>query len=338
MEHDGPTLYLCAGLQSSGSTLVSWCFLQRPDLDGILDARNDVLLDAPPGWPAPRFWCKTTIVAFRLREQVLHYQDAGWNVRPLLVLRDVRRVFASLLAKSYFSNGLTAEEPPLRLRLRCFKDDWEWFRDLGLPMIRYESLVLDPVGVLKQTCAKLGLPWDSSMVGWPKRHPGAGFDGGGSQTFQQTRGQTWWDSVRPEMASLCVERIPAEDLEWLEDEFQEFNEAMGYVTHADKGVPASAGRAVATFHGTKRYRRLRRDHFLAWLLRSVPYVDRAWQRVYRKNAGLSPSMPDSPADCNPQPSPSAAVRSLAHCVLSRQVTTLTMEPPVPSVTKESLAG
>ena len=36
-------LYLCGGLQSSGSTLVSWCFLQRPDMDGVLDADSDLL-------------------------------------------------------------------------------------------------------------------------------------------------------------------------------------------------------------------------------------------------------------------------------------------------------
>ena len=29
-------LYLCAGLQSGGTTLISWCFLQRSDMDGIL--------------------------------------------------------------------------------------------------------------------------------------------------------------------------------------------------------------------------------------------------------------------------------------------------------------
>ena len=35
------TLYLCGGLQSSGTTLVSWCFLQRADMNGALDADND---------------------------------------------------------------------------------------------------------------------------------------------------------------------------------------------------------------------------------------------------------------------------------------------------------
>jgi hypothetical protein len=44
----GPkTLYLCGAPQSSGSSLISWCFLQRGDTDGVLDARNDLLPQMP---------------------------------------------------------------------------------------------------------------------------------------------------------------------------------------------------------------------------------------------------------------------------------------------------
>ena len=60
-------LYLCAGLQSSGSTIVSWCFLQREDMDGVFDARNDVLPVIPEMKP-PRAWCKITISSFRSGE------------------------------------------------------------------------------------------------------------------------------------------------------------------------------------------------------------------------------------------------------------------------------
>ena len=42
-----------AGLQSGGTTLISWCFLQRADTDGILDANNDVFADLPPSLPSP---------------------------------------------------------------------------------------------------------------------------------------------------------------------------------------------------------------------------------------------------------------------------------------------
>ena len=114
-------LYLCAGLQSSGSTVVSWCFLQRADMDGVFDARNDILPEVPPV-ATPLAWCKITISSFRFSEMKAYYEDEGYAVHPLLVVRDVRAVFNSLLKKHYGSNGITAEEPPLRMRLRRFRE------------------------------------------------------------------------------------------------------------------------------------------------------------------------------------------------------------------------
>ena len=111
-------LYLAAGLQSSGSTLVSWCFLQRPDMNGFLDADHDLLRDIPQDIGTPLAWFKMTISCFRLSEMAAHYEDAGWDVRPLLIVRDVRHVWNSLCRKPYGRNGTTAEDPPLRARMR----------------------------------------------------------------------------------------------------------------------------------------------------------------------------------------------------------------------------
>ena len=83
-------------LQSSGSSLVSWCFLQRADTDGVLDANNDVICDPPASLDSRYAWYKTTIGSFRLTEQVDCARAAGYEVRPLLVVRDVRAVWASL--------------------------------------------------------------------------------------------------------------------------------------------------------------------------------------------------------------------------------------------------
>src|SRR5277367_460357 len=96
-------LYLCGGLQSSGSTLISWCFLQRSDMDGVLDARFD-MLPTLPHMTAPRSWCKFTIACFRFSEVAEQFQFDGWTVKPLLVVRDVRSVFNSLIQKSYGRN------------------------------------------------------------------------------------------------------------------------------------------------------------------------------------------------------------------------------------------
>ncbi len=165
-------LFLCAGLQSSGTTLVSWCFLQRRDMDGVLDGYGDILAEIPRHLPVPCTWCKFTITAFRLRDMVMRYEDEGWDVRPLLVIRDVRTVFNSLIAKPYGRNGVTAEEPPLRLRLLRFRDDWELFQSRDWPMIRYESLVSEPEEALGQACAARPAvgPGNAQLAQTARRH------------------------------------------------------------------------------------------------------------------------------------------------------------------------
>jgi hypothetical protein len=150
-------LILCGGLQCSGSTLVSWCFLQRPDTDGFLDAGGDRLPEIPSDITAPYIWCKLTNSSFRFVEVMEHLADQGWQVVPLLVLRDVRAVFNSLVTKHYGSNGITAEEPPLRMRLRRFKRDWEEFQRQNWTTIRYESVVTDPEPTLRAACQKLDI-------------------------------------------------------------------------------------------------------------------------------------------------------------------------------------
>src|SRR5688572_28107305 len=177
-----PPLYLCGAPQSSGSSLVSWCFLQRADTDGVLDARNDLLPDVSAVATA-NAWCKFTVSAFRTLDVACHLADAGWVVRPLLVVRDLRLVFDSLVDKPYGRNGVTAEEPPLRLRLRRFHRDWQLAEREGWPVIRYESFVADPEGILRSACAQLGLPWDPAMLTWPKAPEQAACAGPGSTTF-----------------------------------------------------------------------------------------------------------------------------------------------------------
>ena len=254
-------LYLCAGLQSSGSTVVSWCFLQRADMDGVFDARNDVL-PAVPAVATPRAWCKITISSFRYSEMQGYYEDDGWSVHPLLVVRDVRAVFNSLLGKHYGSNGITAEEPPLRMRLRRFKEDWELFRSRGWPVIRYETLVNEPVQTLRTTCEGLNIPWDDGMVSWPKKKEQFAAPAHGSPTFRASLGaaSNFTDAVNPKLAELKTRNIPPGDLEWMEREFAEFNRAMNYPEHAPRAESAAADapRAVPRWENTRRYRKSQR--------------------------------------------------------------------------------
>jgi hypothetical protein len=253
------TLYLCAGTQSSGSTLISWCFLQRTDMDGILDADYDVLPRIPENLSAPRPWCKFTIASFRFSEVQQHLEDEGWRVKPLLVVRDARAVFNSLVNKTYGRNGTTADDPPIRLRLRRFKQDWQLFRDSGWPIMGYEAFAADPIKTLKEACGGLGLEWDEAMATWPKTPEQIAVPDNGNMTFTETRGKSLTESVKPSLSGVKTQNVPRGDLEWLEREFADMNAAMGYPAHVPPQAPAELGeRLIPTFETTRRNKRLQR--------------------------------------------------------------------------------
>ena len=183
----------------------------------------------------------------------MHLTDAGWTVRPLLVARDLRVVLDSLIDKPYGRNGLTAEEPPLRLRLRRFYRDWQLARGEGWPVIRYESFVDDPERTVRGACQQLGLAWDQGMLTWPKRPDQVAAGGHGSKTFRASRGCCLADTLRPELCAPRSARVPEEDVRWAEAEFADYNEALGYPPRLEAG-DCPPGRAVPLYEVTRRYR------------------------------------------------------------------------------------
>lgn len=261
-------LYLCAGLQSSGSTLVSWAFLQRGDMDGVVDARFDMLPQVPANLSRPLAWVKFTIACFRFSEVAACFEDDGWSVRPLLVVRDARAVFNSLITKIYGRNGTTADDPPLRLRLRRFLDDWQIFRERGWPLLRYEDLIAEPEKTLQNACAALGLPWDDAMLAWPRAQDQIADSSFGNPTFVQSRGVGIRQTLRPSLAAVKTQNIPPADLEWIEREFAEMNRTMGYAEHLPPAPqdPTIPGRAAPRFENTRRYERLLRKNRVRWYL------------------------------------------------------------------------
>jgi hypothetical protein len=259
--------YLCGGLQGSGSTLISWCFLQRADLRGVLDATFDLapsLLAKETGQTA---WYKTTIACFRLAELAQHYADFGWEVRPLLVIRDVRKVWASLVSKPYGRNGTTAEDPPLRMRFRRFLADWQFFRAQNLPILKFESLVSEPEATLRRACDDLGLEWDQGMLAWPKPLEELGDQQGGNETFLRTRGGSLAETLRSQRQHDAKSGIvAADDWHWLEWEFAEFNQVNGYLPElpCPNNMPLQSHRP--SFAATRRYRWETKRKPLRWLL------------------------------------------------------------------------
>ena len=225
---NGRTLYLCAGTQSSGSTLISWCFLQRHDMDGVLDARFDHLPSVPEKLSAPLPWVKFTIACFRFSEVMSHFEDEGCSVKPLLVVRDVRSVFNSLIQKKYGRNGITADDPPIRLRLRRFLEDWRLFRDHGWPMLRYEDFTQDPVKLLQKACARMRLRWDDAMARGPRSWSRSPIRDSAMRRSCSPAAARYRRRSSPRWRTIKTEHTPPEDLEWMEREFAEMNAAMGY--------------------------------------------------------------------------------------------------------------
>lgn len=246
-------LILCAGMQSSGTTLISWCFLQRPDTDGVLDMENSVIETAFDGITSPYIWVKMTIGSFRWFDVACIYKDLRYNVKPLLVIRDVRDIYASLVTKEYGNNGTTAEDPPIRMRFRRFKEDWERFAENGWPVVKYEDFILDAPGVLKEYIGKLELPWTDHMLVWHKNLEDLAFPGIGNETFHRTLGyEKRLDKILLQNTKPDTSNIPVREIDWLEREFQEYNRINGYAMEADRGLYSDQAVSLPDFNVTRR--------------------------------------------------------------------------------------
>ena len=240
-------------------------------MDGILDVRFDHIPVIPQKLSAPLAWVKFTIACFRFSEVMGHFEDEGYDVRPLLVVRDVRSVFNSLVTKSYGRNGITADDPPLRLRLRRFLEDYRLFRDRAWPILKFEDFASAPVAALRGACDRMGLAWDEAMATWPKRADQIADAGFGNETFVLSRGKSLTDTIQPKLATVNTDHVPPEDLEWMELEFAEMNRQMEYPRHVEpsRGDDTLPRRAVPRFENTRRYERLRRKHRISRFLQTV---------------------------------------------------------------------
>lgn len=237
-------MILCGGLQSGGTTLISWCFLQRRDANGVLDMVHDIVRASFDEVREPVLWVKMTIGAFRWLDVFELYRDLGWEPTPLLIVRDARAAYASLLKKDYGKNGTTAEEPPLRTRFRRFLRDWELFRARRWPIIKYEDFLQDERAVLQRSCQALGLPWDEGMISWRKELSDIAYVNEPNRTFARSIAKgSLGAAMLPEKAAIQIDNLPPSELAWLEETFAAYNAVHAYPAHvapaADKGLPAA---------------------------------------------------------------------------------------------------
>jgi hypothetical protein len=269
-------MILCAGLQSGGTTLVSWCFLQRRDTNGVLDMPSDVIQPAFERVREPIVWVKMTIASFQWLDLYETYSDLGWKPEPLLVVRDVRAAYSSLMKKDYGINGCLAEEPPLRMRFRRFLRDWELFRANGWPIIKFEDFIQEHRDALMKICTVLSLAWDEGMVSWPKKPTEIAY---GKENYNKERLQeTFERSIEKghlaatklqDRTRIRVDSLPISELEWLEETFSAYNSFHQYPKEVRPTQPeeAPASMPAPRYKGTSRdwyyseMERLRSEHW-----------------------------------------------------------------------------
>lgn len=230
-------------------------------MNGTLDGDTDLIPLLPEGLDAPLVWYKTTISSFSLADQMAVLEDEGYKVRPLLIVRDVRAVWASLTSKPYGRNGVTAEDPPLRLRFRRFLRSWQLARKQEYPIIRFEDFISRPEPVLRRACQALDLAWQPAMIDWPD--PGKRIADGrhGNRRFRESNKRGLAAALHQPAAGVPPGPVHAEDLTWLDETFASFNQAMGYPRQLDQ-VETLSGRLEPQWNVSRR---------LQWRLRQKPF-------------------------------------------------------------------
>ena len=258
-------------------------------MDGVLDGEYDLLPRIAPNLGRPLTWCKTTISSFRLSELMSHYEDEGWTVSPLLIVRDVRDTWASLLVKPYGVNGFTAEDPPLRLRFRRFKEDWELFHAKGWPILRYESLLENHEKTLRETCQRLALPWDDAMLHWTKRaEPDCRHQSRKRFLSANSRAEPWpkpWHGIPPRR-----KKKPSSAAVIWPGSKTSFRHSMqktaipSTLRLAPKRTTSSSA-PICNFQELRRYRWELQRKPIRWLLNSLGVPDNSLDGRFLKKAG-----------------------------------------------------
>lgn len=218
-------MILAAGTQSGGTTLVSWCFLQHPMLDGELDMASDRIQIDLSRVATPMTWIKMTHYSFRWREVAEVYRLLGYKISPLLIVRNPYLSYASLKHKWYGRNAVTAEDPPLVVRFLRFFDDWRLFMRKGWPVIQFEQFLTQPETVLRQACEHLDIPYDDAMLNWPKPISELAYVNEVNETFGRSL-QGGGMGMR-DAESVPVELSPQE-VEWIGTTLRELIEFYGY--------------------------------------------------------------------------------------------------------------
>ncbi len=180
------SLYLCGGMQSGGTTLVSMCFLQRADMDGVYDMENCLIQQDFSRVFTSKLWIKMTVGSFRLKEVADLFSAQGWEVHPILVCRSQIDAMTSLITKQYGIDGPSGDDPPLAIRLSRYREDIASAKHHDWPMLDYEQFIETPEACLRNLCATLAIDWDEGMLVWPKTQQAIAYQDFGNASMNES--------------------------------------------------------------------------------------------------------------------------------------------------------
>jgi hypothetical protein len=216
-------LILATGLQSGGTTVVSHAFLKHSQVDGILDMASDKIEMNFARVTLPIVWVKMTSIAFRWEEVAEIYRLQGYEVYPLLIVRNPFDAWSSLKNKWYGLNSVTAEDPPLILRFRRFLQDWMLFTNKGWPIIKFENFIADPTRTIQKACTQLPIEFESSMLSLDNEQDIA-YVNETNESFETNKSKGIVNDVAHRVGELshC-------EVNWISASFSVFNDSYGYL-------------------------------------------------------------------------------------------------------------
>lgn len=216
-------MILATGTQSGGTTLVSAAFLKHPELDGILDMASDRIEVNLSAVTTPVTWVKMTTIAFRWQEVASVYEMHGYQPYPLMVVRNPFDVWVSIKKKWYGLNGLTAEDPPLFLRMQRFLEDWKLFMDSGYPVIQFEAFIESPEAQLRAVMEALPVKFDKAMLNPHTDLNSISYVAESNASFIESLNSGASDKVAFKQAL-----ITGREVEWITQHFSEYIACYGY--------------------------------------------------------------------------------------------------------------
>lgn len=239
-------LILATGLQSGGTTVVSHSFLKHPELDGILDMASDRIEMNLARVSAPVVWVKMTTIAFRWEEVAAVYEQQGYEVYPLLIVRNPFDAWASLKHKWYGLNGVTAEDPPLMLRFSRFLKDWLQFKQHGWPVMCFEDFVANPEAALNKACEALPIEFNAAMLEAKSNVDDIAYVSESNASFAENLSQGVVGNVAKRIATLAEDEV-----NWLQTTFSQMIDEFGYSNR--HGVDASRRELAPNPFDSRRY-------------------------------------------------------------------------------------